>query len=555
MIRLSDISKNRRGEIQSIRKHNGNAWEWLEQVGLIIDNKIHNGNYLGVKDFWKDEPCWVVGAGPSLKGFDLKQLDGKHSIGINHVIEDYDGFEWFLFLDKRFLEKTTYNLENYKGRVFASNMTGLMPNDNATIFKTNNDGPTENIEDGLYGPYLSALCALNLAVISGADPIYLIGVDCGGGTPEDYHYKKDYLGIAENKERQKRIHKKYEGTAQFFTKFKRYKDRVINLSKHSNIEIFKKQPYIPKEIKIINKPKKKTGPKIAHMSFSNNIEVHADITRGIYNNGYGVHTMNTFDNVPKADLYFYEGFISTREHINNWPFKKKSIFIVHTMNVIPRGDWGCIVALTNAWKDYLIAQGIESKKIVVINGGIDLSKYTNCWPNYGSQVFGRMTRVSPGKWPVEMNKVILDILEELPKSKCILHFDRNNKATLPAHERFIMDSTVKINQFKGDALKKLSVYFHVNNTFKETLSFACIEAMAAGLPIVYKDEPAVKEVVGLAGICCESYDQIKKELKELLLDQEKQREYGMKAKQQVKKFDLSEKISQFDEIAKQVLNG
>ena len=574
MIRISDIQKDRRGrviKISNIQKNEeriinvrnqkqNNAWEWIENVGLIIDNKLHNGNYFGVKDAWKDEPCFIVGAGPSLKGFDFELLNGTHSIGINHVIEDYDGFEWFLFLDKRFLERNSYDMSNYKGRVFASNMTGLIPSDSVTIFKTNNKGPCERIEDGLYGSYQSGLCAVNLALISGADPIYLIGLDCGGGTPENYHYRADYSGRAGgNRERQEVVHKKYIGTARHFNKFERYKgakDRVINLSKESNIEIFKKQPFVPKNIKIINKPtKNQFGPKIAHMSFSNDINVHADITRGIHDYGYGIHSINTFDKVPKADLYMFEGFISTRNHIQNWPFKKKSIFITHSTNVVPKGDWGCIVALTNSWKDWLISQGIESKKIVVINGGIELSPYKNVHPDYNNKTFGRMTRLSPGKWPVQMNQVILDVLEQIPGSKCKLFFDKNNKANLPVHDRLIFDNTVKINDFKGTALSDLSVYFHVNNTFKETLSFACIEAMATGLPVIYKYEAPIKEVVGDAGISCETFGDVKRELKEMLLDDQKKKEYGLRAKERAEKFELKEKVSQFDEIVKQVMNG
>ena len=291
------------------------------------------------------------------------------------------------------------------------------------------------------------------------------------------------------------------------------------------------------------------------MSFSNDINVHADITRGIFNEGYGSHSIHTFDNVPNADLYFYEGFISTRDHIMNWPFKEKSIFIVHSVNVIPVGNWKCIVALTNAWKNYLISKGIESKKIVVINGGIDLEQYKNCDPDYKSQNFGRITRISPGKWPKEMNQVIFDLLTEFDKSKCILWYDRNNKAELLVHPRFIKDTTVKINHFKGDALKKLSVYFHVNNTFRDTLSFACIEALATGLPIVYKHEDAIKEVVGDAGISCNSYEAVKNEIRELLLDKSKRIELGEKAKCRAQRYNLKEKISQFDSIVRQVINA
>ncbi|MGE5810397.1 MAG: hypothetical protein ACM339_02775, partial [Ignavibacteria bacterium] len=85
------------------RKNEQETIEFFLKKGIIDNNILEHPNYMNIKNVWLNEPCFIVGAGPALKefiaevGFDF--LNGKHTIGINHVIEDYDKFEWFFFLD------------------------------------------------------------------------------------------------------------------------------------------------------------------------------------------------------------------------------------------------------------------------------------------------------------------------------------------------------------------------------------------------------------------------------------------------------------------------
>jgi len=544
IIRLKEVSK------QNI----DDTWDFFQELGCMDGHALEKRNYRHINDVWKDEPAYIVGAGPALKeflsdvGWDF--LRGKHTIGINHVIEDFDGFEWFFFLDKRFLKKTTYPLlEKYKGRIFAQNTTGLKPADNICIFNGTHKQPSRRIEDGLYSPSFSGLAALNLALLTGANPIYLLGYGNGAGANADhYHYKKDYTGETKNE----KTFKKFISVLNYYKKFSAYKNRVIHVTVGDDIPTFRKiKPIELGKLEIIPR-----NPKIIHYSFTDDILKHADITRHVYNECIGNHEIRNINEkkIPNADLYILEHFISTNKQVNLFPYKGKSIDIVHSTNCIPRGNFAKIIALTHAWKHKLKRLGIQN--ISVIPGGIEIDKYKDITPT-DKKVFGRITRWSKGKINPEWNRIVQEILEEVDGSKCLIYTGleyAKQRAPLMG-ENITYDKSVSIDQFKGDALKNLSVYVHANATFKETLSFAVIEAMATGLPIVYLTEGTgvLEEVTGNCGIGCNNINQVRDEVVKLLKDTDKRNEYGAKAKARARFFDKQIMVEKFNEVIKECL--
>lgn len=552
MIQLSNIvmpKRKRKKEKLNVKK----TWKFIEKAGRLTDNTYQLGNYDNIVNFWKNEPCYVIGCGESLKGFDLQQLKGLHTIGINHLIEDYDGFEWFLFCDKRFLDTTTYDLKKYKGRIFASNKTGLKPKDNITIFTTTENGISLDPRQGLYHPHLSGIMALHLAIISGANPIYFMGQgQKADANPMVYHYKKGYPGAS--KTRNKML--KYRNALyRYLYEFCKYENRIINVSNFDNqIYLFKRIGLddIKKKINIIPK---KNEPRIIHLSFTNDINKMGDISRGIINNCYGKHELHSFgEKIPNADLYILEHFISTNNWCLQFPYKKKAIDIVHTMNCFPQNGYARIIALTNAWKTVLIKNGSPEKNIDVIYGGINIDEYKNERIELDASTFGRITRWSPGKIHPKWNEIVKRILDNYPEIKCLIYTEFVNITREKLiHERMIYDETVKINEYKGKYLKKMNIYVHANNTFKETLSHACIEAMATGLPIIYLSEPAIDEIVGDAGIRCNIIEEIEIQIIELMKNKPLRIEYSKKSKERSKIFDIKNTIKNFDILIKELL--
>lgn len=536
------------------------TWKFFQRLGFIDGNRLDARNYDGIDGVWNGEPCFILGGGPALKefiseiGFDF--LNDKHTIGINHIIEDYDNLEWFFFLDKRFLEKTTYNLDNFKGRIFAQCTTGLKQSDRITLYHCVTDRPSIKIQDGLFSPNLSGLAALNLAILTGANPIYLLGYGMGSGASKDsYHYKANYTGEIKKQE----IFDKFVMVNKHFHSFRTWANRIMHVTEGDDIPIFKKIRISQFKNNVVNKSPTieiNKHPIIVHCSFSDNIDVHADITRYIIKECFGNHKLIDINKgvIPKADLYIFEHFQSTNQSIIKFPYKNKAIDIVHTVNCIPPKGFKKVISLTKSWKQILKGYFIESE---TIPGGIDIDAYKDIWPNYDQKIFGRITRWSPAKIHPEWNNIVKDILNEQTDSKCLMYVDFMNRRNreIFKHERMIYNESCKINMFKGDFLKNMSIYVHANGSFKETLSFAIIEAMATGLPIVYLSENTgvIREVVGGAGIECKSIQEVKEVIIKMLKDKEYRKEYGRLAKERSKFFHKDKMIKQFNEVIKECL--
>lgn len=559
MLQMRDIDVNKAKAERFDRKR---TWEFFRDLGLIDGNFLHARNYSGVNDAWKGEPAYVIGASPSLR-HTLKAVGGweffrgKHTIGINHMIEDWDGFEWFFFLDKRFLDITSYDLRSYAGTVFAQCTTGLKPSERVKVFYTHKGVPSQRLEDGLYGT-LSGVAALNLALISGADPIYLFGMDPGvlPISNENLHWRRGYTG---EKPRAHVAEKMTRVMAQFDS-FRPYSARLRLATDGGSW-----MPWMRRDLPA--EPVAKEGPahvhvepraaRVVHISFSEDIARHADITRWNVLEGVGkrsFHSTRSGAPLPPADVYVAEHFLSTDGYVNGLPdtVKRKTLDIVHTVGCLPKGPFRRVIALTQAWRRWLEAH--QAKVDRVILPGIGLEPYKNVTPCYGAKVFGRMTRWNPEKIHPEWNRITKEVLDTVPESRCLMYVvvkdrEQDGSRTFLKDPRVTYDQTCKIDMFKGDYLKNLSVYVHANGSFKETLSFAVVEAMAAGLPVVYLSEGTgvIEEVVAGCGVRCETIDQVRGVLIEMLKDEAYRKEYGAMARENAKRFDKNRAVKEFDE--------
>lgn len=220
---------------------------WLKlQIAAILDGRdAEIGPFGGVDGCWKDEPCFILGGSRGLgnalsEGLKFEMLNDFHTIAINHVIEDYPLADWLIFLDKRLLDISSMHImDEYKGRMFAHIKTRLTPSERVTIFYTQNDGPAEHIVQGLYSFVTTGITAINLALITGANPIYLLGLDNGGlvSNANGTHYKAGYTG-------EKKGHgdfKKFKARVpEMLLKYARYANRFVNVDPLGDITVFKK---------------------------------------------------------------------------------------------------------------------------------------------------------------------------------------------------------------------------------------------------------------------------------------------------------------------------
>lgn len=543
------------------------TWEFLRKKGLLDENKLYPNTYDWVKDVWKGEPCFIIGGGPTLKDFIHEYgwgfFDDKNTIGINHMIEDYDKIKWHFFLDKRFLDKTTYDMENFKGIVFAQNTSGYKGG-NKVSFYCNNKEVGQDMRDGLFSANFSGLACLNLALISGASPIYLIGFGMGkDGRPESYHYKDNYTGEQKTEMR----FKKFQNVYKYFEHFKKYNDRIIHVTDGKDIEALKnkvttKNFYLHwKDVKRkIDETKIKITqePKIVHVSFTDDINKHADVTRHIMSECIGSHILISQDRpLPDADLYVLEHFQSTDNYVKKFKHKNKAIDIVHTVNGYPDNTFRKIMVFTEAWKKHLMECRINPALINVIPIGINIEEYKDCFPDYTKKVFGRITRWSPGKIHPKWNDLALDLLTKHKDASMLIYtqLDQGGLRKPLQHERATYDKSCQINMFKGQFLKNMSIYVHANGSFIDTFSHGVLEAMASGLPVIALDDKigAVKEVLGGAGIICDSIEKVKSQIDVLLSDESLRHNLGMISKSRSKLFTKEKMVNEFNRLIMEAL--
>lgn len=541
-------------DISNVKVAINNTWSRIEDLGRFTkDQKILIGNHDWVKDYWKDEPAYIIGASNAIEGFDLSLLDGKHTIGINHMIEKYDNFEFFIFLDQRFLKLTTYNMNNFSGTVFYSNQNKKLNNKNQVVFKSmsmkQNSNIQLNMDNGLFNGSMTGLCALHLALITGANPIYLLGCDTSKSVQDGNFHVSNYTGDTKKPDRLK----KYVGACNYYKSFERYKNRIINVVDDSKMEHFKQMP-ITKLTKQLELEKKKLKDKtICHVIVMENMQKMGDISRQIYDLSDGKHIYCNIQDVntklPQADIYLLECFINQSQKFIDFkkPKNSKVISLIHSSSrCMPAKCSDKIITITDAWKDKMKMMGHES---TMIHAGIDTDIY-KYQVDYNNLNFGRISRYSLGKVHKDTQKIYKNTLNKIKDSKCYFYGDKFPDFS---HERFFLDKSIKINEHdkKAQALSKLSVFADIHGTFVETFSLCLLEAMAAGLCIILYSsapQPAMLEVLGNTGIVCKSLSEYEKTLLEILPDAKTKKHYGQLAKKRAQEFTIEKMTKKYNEV-------
>ena len=279
-------------------------------------------------------------------------------------------------------------------------------------------------------------------------------------------------------------------------------------------------------------------PVICHVISMKHINLMNDNSRAVFYKSYGKHIFCNIDSdPPKADIYFLDCFIKNFDKFKSFkrPYpRSKIISLIHSSSVcMPSIFSDEIVVLTDAWKTKLLKKGFDS---VVINNSIDSSLYKYDI-DYKNKNFGRITRFSNKKVHPKFDKIVIHVLNDVPKSKCIMFCrDYENK---PDHPRFIVDDTIEIHQHekKAKKLSQLSILADMHNTFVEVFPMGLLESMASGhccLLFSQVKQPSMAEVIGDAGIWCRTVKGFKNKLTELLNDVDQKKEYGLKAKERAK---------------------
>lgn len=194
-----------------------------------------------VNGFLEGKSVYLLGSGPSLKGFDFRTLSKEQTIAINHTIEFYPEAKMCLFGDKVFLKYTDFDFDTYTGWVFAPDevkdhpkLRVVLHQKRCFFFEKRRDQPYLTFKKGLFHPASSGTLALNLALQMRAKEIFLLGFDYYY-QGRDMHFFKDVHDHHKRYEEER-----YAKKALKFRFFSEHAYRVKNISQKSLIKEFPK---------------------------------------------------------------------------------------------------------------------------------------------------------------------------------------------------------------------------------------------------------------------------------------------------------------------------
>jgi len=191
VVRMSDlpaVGYSRKVYDEPVRRYAQNKY---------LYTKIPNRPYVNRRVF-------VIGGGPSLKGFDFKKLNGEIVIAVNRAWESTNCAFTF-FLDEQFWgwtdngtfgkDKPAKWLEHPSYKITVNRAGFPYPEDISVIDFNGSAKFPESIKTGIYCGSNSGFAATNLAIALGSREIYLLGFDMDNETdPYDImnHFHSGY---------------------------------------------------------------------------------------------------------------------------------------------------------------------------------------------------------------------------------------------------------------------------------------------------------------------------------------------------------------------------
>jgi len=198
---------------------------------------------------WRGQRAFLVGGGPSLRGFDFERLRGERVIAINAAFLEVPFADICFFMDYtaflRWIKDNRLGLEAkrlfyaFKGYRVYLDLIGDREEADVYTLRSSGDwrtGLNQDMRNGLYHGNNSGYGALNLAYCLGANPIYLLGYDMGYTGPKA-HYHTHYPQPYGNKSTG--VFEAYTHSfQQVAPTLKKLGVRVINLNPRSGLRCF-----------------------------------------------------------------------------------------------------------------------------------------------------------------------------------------------------------------------------------------------------------------------------------------------------------------------------
>ena len=192
--------------------------------------------YSTVPKKFPGETIYIIGGGPSLKGFNFKELSGCRTIAINKAILYHTEADVLYWTDGRFYTWFKNEVDNYKGLKFALKPGSQYTRDIQVLRKGKPYGIEEDPQTLSHG-FNSGYAAINLAYHLGAKRIILLGFDMANeGTETHFHD-----GYPTRPAGNHIYHDKFlPGFKQLNSEIKAKGVHVLNASSYSKLNVFTK---------------------------------------------------------------------------------------------------------------------------------------------------------------------------------------------------------------------------------------------------------------------------------------------------------------------------
>lgn len=236
------------------------------KVALRKYKIINHEEYNLLKQFkskYRDERCFIVATGPSLRVEDLNKLKNEITFSMNSIYLSYPKTMWrptyYGIQDPLVYEKIKDEIRNedYQAAFIGSNVAKafqIKPEGKRFVFpldllnhqmpnSTINTKFSDDIYERVYSGYNIAYSILQIAVYMGFKEIYLMGVDC------DYQQPKKYFQEDKNRGEEKYFTQKFlaSNTEKFISAYKvskLYADKhgikIYNATRGGKLEVFER---------------------------------------------------------------------------------------------------------------------------------------------------------------------------------------------------------------------------------------------------------------------------------------------------------------------------
>lgn len=185
---------------------------------------------------WPDSMCFILGGGPSLKGFDIEILKGRNIIAVNQAYKLAPWIPVMFFGDCRWLGDNRKELLNFGGLKVTScdqhaNKPGLK------VIKKRNQPNGLSLDPSFVVWNLSSgACAINLAVHFGVNRIVLLGFDM-----EQVNGKNNYHDDYKNANQKNNPYSRFMGKFPVIAdSLKKANIECINACLTSKLDVFPK---------------------------------------------------------------------------------------------------------------------------------------------------------------------------------------------------------------------------------------------------------------------------------------------------------------------------